>query len=209
MSDEKLTVFQALTNVMADVRAVAKDGWNAKQGFNFRGIDAVVNAVGPALRDHCVIVVPHEVTSRYRDVTSTTGKPMRECTVVVKYRIYGPEGDYIDAEVPGESMDTGDKGTPKAMSVALRTMLIQSLCLPTHESDPDSETYERAPADPETESVRTEIREFAVAQKLPLGEVMNDFRDRYECDIRTAPSAVLTAYLETLKIEGLREVVPA
>ena len=48
--------------------------------------------------------------------------------------------------VPGESMDAGDKGTPKAMSVALRIALLQALCIPTDEPDPDTHSYERAAA---------------------------------------------------------------
>ena len=37
------TIYQALSAVMGDVQAVGKDGRNTQQGFNFRGIDAVVN----------------------------------------------------------------------------------------------------------------------------------------------------------------------
>ena len=49
---------EALAAVMADVKAVGKSERNAAQGFNFRGIDGVLNAVGPALRKHGVVVAP-------------------------------------------------------------------------------------------------------------------------------------------------------
>jgi len=45
-----------------------------------------------------------------------------------------------------ESMDSGDKATAKAMSVAFRTALLQTLCLPTDESDPDADSYVRSAA---------------------------------------------------------------
>ena len=45
-------------------------------------------------------------------------------------------------------MDSGDKATPKAMSVAFRIALLQALALPTDEPDPDSYAYERAEAKP-------------------------------------------------------------
>jgi hypothetical protein len=142
-----LTVVQALANVMEEVRSVRKGDRNSQQGYSFRGIDAVVNAVGPILRSHKVIVVPLLESVNYRDVQTSGGKPSRECTVSVRYRFYGPSGDYIDAVTPGESMDFGDKGAPKAMSVAFRIALLQALCLPTDEPDPDSHSYEReAPA---------------------------------------------------------------
>ena len=150
---EKPTVIAALLAVMEDVQAVGKDGYNKSQSYNFRGIDAVINAVGPAFRKHGVIAVPAKSEARYRDVQTSTGKPSRECTVTVTYRFYGPAGDFIESEVPGESMDTGDKGAPKAMSVAYRIALLQALCIPTNEPEPDSYSYERDYVAP---GVRTE-----------------------------------------------------
>lgn len=153
MSD-KLTAVEALSKVMDDVQAVRKGDRNTQQGYQFRGIDAVVNAVGPALRKHGVIAVPHKSEAKYRDVLTNTGKPSRECTVTVTYRFYGPAGDFIECEVPGESMDFGDKGAPKAMSVAFRIALLQALCIPTDDPEPDAQSYERGapPAwDPETQ----------------------------------------------------------
>jgi hypothetical protein len=141
---EKLTVVEALSHVMSDVQAIGKDGRNTSQNYSFRGVDAVVNAVGPLMRKHGVIVVPHSVSAHYRDALTSTGKPARECTLEVAYRFYGPAGDYIEAMVPGESLDFGDKGAPKAMSVAYRILLLQALCIPTDDVEPDSQTYERA-----------------------------------------------------------------
>lgn len=148
MSD-KPTVVEALLAVMADVQKISKAGRNQQQQYSFRGVDATVNAVGPALREHHVIVVPILEAARYRDVQTSTGKPSRECTVEVRYRFYGPAGDFLDAVVPGESMDSGDKGTPKAMSVAFRTALLQALCVPTDDPEPDAHTYERSSHDGE------------------------------------------------------------
>ena len=146
MSVEQITVVQALAAVMEDVRQVRKGDRNQQQGYAFRGIDAVVNACGPALRKHGVVVVPILEEANYRDVQTSTGKPSRECTVKVRYRFYGPSssGDFIDCVTPGESMDFGDKGAPTAMSVAFRIALLQALCLPTDDADPDAQSYERS-----------------------------------------------------------------
>jgi hypothetical protein len=172
---DKPTVVEALLAVMGDVQAVGKGDRNNQQGYNFRGIDAVVNAVGPAFRKHGVIAVPHSSEARYRDVQTSTGKPSRECTVTVTYRFYGPAGDHIEAEVPGESMDFGDKGAPKAMSVAYRIALLQALCIPTDEPEPDSHSYERsAPAarpEPVTDWEWANKFESRVAAAGGLGEL--------------------------------------
>lgn len=143
---DKPTIYDALSRVMAAVQAVRKDDRNNEQGYNFRGIDAVVNAVGPALREHGVLVTPELLEVGYRDVLTSRGKPSRECTVRVRYRFSGPAGDHLDVVVPGESMDFGDKGAAKAMSVAFRIALLQALAIPTDEPehDPDASSYERA-----------------------------------------------------------------
>lgn len=150
MSDAKAkTVYEAWSAVMASVQAIGKDSRNKSQGFNFRGIDAVMNAAGPAMREHGVIVIPSLRSIHYRDVTSASkGSAMREVTVQVGYTIIGPEGDGIDfGSVPAEALDSGDKATAKAMSVAYRTFLLQALTIPTDETDPDEHSYERASRD--------------------------------------------------------------
>ena len=140
---EQLTVHQALSKVMADVQAVRKDSKNQAQRFNFRGIDAVMNAVGPALRKHGVTILPEEVDVHRSNGTTSSGKQTAEVVVKVTYRVYGPAGDSIHGKVAAEAMDFGDKAIAKAMSVAYRTFLLQALTIPTDEPDPDSESYER------------------------------------------------------------------
>ena len=140
---ERLTVHQALSKVMGDVQAVKKDSKNQAQRFNFRGIDAVMNAVGPALRKCGVTILPEDVEVHRSNGTTASGKQTAEVVVKVTYRIYGPAGDSIHGKVAAEAMDFGDKAIAKAMSVAYRTFLLQALTIPTDEPDPDSESYER------------------------------------------------------------------
>ena len=140
---EQFTVHQALSKVMGDVQAVKKDSKNQAQKFNFRGIDAVMNAVGPALRKHGVTILPEDVEVHRSNGTTASGKPTAEVVVKVTYRVYGPAGDSIHGKVAAEAMDFGDKAIAKAMSVAYRTFLLQALTIPTDEPDPDSESYER------------------------------------------------------------------
>lgn len=137
------TVHQALNKVMGDVQAVKKDSKNQAQRFNFRGIDAVMNAVGPALRKHGVTILPEDVDVHRSNGTTANGKQTAEVVVKVTYRIYGPGGDSIHGKVAAEAMDFGDKAIAKAMSVAYRTFLLQALTIPTDDPDPDSESYER------------------------------------------------------------------
>ena len=136
-------IHEALAAVMADCTHVAKRDRNDHQRFMFRGIDAVVNAVGPILREHHVTVRPVVQHVSYDVVQTTTGKPATACRVIVDYVFGAPDGSEITATVAAEAWDSGDKAAPKAMSVAFRTALLQTLALPTDEPDPDSHTFER------------------------------------------------------------------
>lgn len=128
--------------VMDEVQSVSKDQRaNVGGGYNFRGVDAVVNAVGPALRKAGVFVVPTS-TSILADERANGGK-MRNLTIAVTWRVYGPDGDHFDGASGGEAFDAGDKCMAKAHSVAYRTFLLQALCIPTDEPDPDSQGYQR------------------------------------------------------------------
>lgn len=141
---EHPTVIQALAAVAEDVRSVRKLDTNEHQRFQFRGIDAVLNAVGPAFRAHGVVCIPNVEDLDLDVVTTTGGKASTRALVRVRYQFYGPAGDHLDAVVYGESWDTGDKATAKAFSVAYRTALLQTLTIPTDEPDPDAMSYERA-----------------------------------------------------------------
>ena len=140
-------IFALLSSVMGDVGAVRKNEKNAAQGFNFRGIDSVVNAVSPALRKHGVIVFPSLVSCEQSTVeVGARNTKMGHVRVVVTYTFAAPDGSTVAATVAAESMDSGDKATAKAMSVAFRTALLQTLCLPTDEVDPDHDVFERSSA---------------------------------------------------------------
>ena len=91
-------------------------------------------------------VAPTVLEKELKESRTAKGAVMANVYLTVKYTFYGPRGDSISATVASESFDSGDKATAKAMSVAFRTALLQTLALPTDEiDDPDHVTYERAP----------------------------------------------------------------
>lgn len=185
MTDPLPTAVQAFTAVQAEISAVSKDGRfdSGATKYNFRGIDGVVNAVGPALRKHGVVIVPTVLDATYREVEAGSKRTtMRECTVKVRYRVYGPGGDFFDGTVYGEALDSSDKGTAKATSVAYRIFLLQSLTIPTMEPDPDESAHQRTsrpdpePVDPRVSRVnaealaaKCEALDMDVAEVVKLG----------------------------------------
>lgn len=157
-----VNVHVAWSRVMADVQGVAKGDKRADPGgkYNFRGIDRILNAVGPAFRKHSVACVPVKTVVHYDKVITGANKTMRICEVTVDFRVYGPRSDSFDMQVVGEAFDAGDKAAPKAQSVALRVALINALAIPTedHSMDPDRHSYEIAtPPPPTAEQYAQEI----------------------------------------------------
>lgn len=142
---ETVTIFEALNNVKTAIGAVRKSERNVNQNFLFRGIDAVVNAAAPELNKHGVIVTPEVLEHVYETVeVGAQKKPTGHVVLAVKYTFWGPQGDSVSSVVLAEALDAGDKGCAKAMSVAYRIALLQTLNLPTDEPDPDSESFERS-----------------------------------------------------------------
>jgi hypothetical protein len=166
---------EVILGVMNDVQGVSKKDKNLAQGFSFRGIDAVVNAVGPAFRKHGGFLVPKVINKTASILPTKNGGSMNAVALEVEFAIYGSEGEPITGAVASEAFDSGDKATAKAMSVALRTFLLQALLLPTDEPDPDSQSYEigqhtiAALTQPEVEKIVALIK--AAPNKATLREI--------------------------------------
>lgn len=142
---EKKNIFESLTRVMGDIGAVAKDSVNEQQCFNYRGIDAVMNALNPALVKNKVFIAS-EVLEMTREERKTARGGIMICTVLqVKYTFYAEDGSHVSTVAPGEGMDSGDKSINKAMTSAFKNACFQMFCIPTEEAkDPDAETPEES-----------------------------------------------------------------
>lgn len=197
------TIYAALSAVMKDVQGVRKGEKNTapgQGGFMFRGIDAVTNAVGPALRAHGVIVVPSVTDYQYGTVIVGKNKTeMSHARLTIKFTWYGPDGDSIESVTVGEAMDSGDKATAKAHSVAFRTAMLQTLCLPTDESDPDEHTYERAAPDPMA-VVKRQVWDLAQRKDWDRAQLADEYASWSQGKPLTdATVDDLTAFAEVLK----------
>ncbi|MGX1909041.1 ERF family protein [Streptomyces phaeochromogenes] len=158
---EQVPVGVAWMRVRRDIRAIGKGELYNQSGtrFNFRGVDTVVNVFGPVTLKHGVHVMSSKVEATYGTKNTKSGGTMRECSVLVTWTIMGPMGDTFTLQTMGEALDTADKSTTKAQSVALRTLLLGFGLTPTHDTDPDADRIERgieAPAR-SAESYRDEI----------------------------------------------------
>lgn len=113
-------------------------------GYQFRGVDAVVNAVHPVFTRLGVVMLPEVLETQREAVATRNGGTMMNVTARVRFTFHGPAGDSLAVTTVGEAADSGDKASTKAQSVAMRVALLQALLLPTDEPDPDGQGYERA-----------------------------------------------------------------
>lgn len=140
---EKKNIFETISAVMGEIGAVGKDSKNQQQGFMFRGIDAVMNAINPALVKYHLFIVPEILEQTREERTNSKGTTLIYSICKIKYTFYAEDGSSISATVIGEGMDTGDKATNKAMSIAFKYACFQVFCIPTEEMvDPDAECHE-------------------------------------------------------------------
>lgn len=142
-----MNIYESIAAIMLDVPAIGKGKRNKEQGFLYRGIDDVMNALQPLLSKHKVFVVPEVLEQTREERTTKGGKALLYSVMRIKYTFFAEDGSSVSAVVVGEGMDLADKASNKAMAVALKYALFQVFCIPTEEMvDPDSETPE--PSEP-------------------------------------------------------------
>ena len=144
---EKGQIFPLMVKVMADVVAIGKDSRNQQQGFNYRSIDAVYNALNPLLAKHGIFMAPEVLDKTREERTNKNGTVLAFTCLRMRYTFYAPDGSSVSCVVEGEGMDSGDKSSNKAMAVAHKYALLQTFCIPTEEQkEADAEVHEVAPA---------------------------------------------------------------
>lgn len=138
-------IYKAINGVMSGIGAVGKDSYNEMQKFKFRGIDAVMNALYPALVKNKVFVVPEVLEQTREERQSSRGGNLIYSICKIRFTFYAEDGSFVQAVTVGEGMDSGDKATNKAMAIALKYAFFQVFCIPTEEMiDPDAESPEIA-----------------------------------------------------------------
>ena len=180
MSNEKATpfnaaspkIYTALTNVMKDIGAIGKTSKNTQQGFMFRGIDAVMNAINPALIKNGIFIVPEILEQTREERQTKSGNNLIYSVCKIKYTFYAQDGSSVEAVVIGEGMDSGDKATNKAMSIAFKYACFQVFCIPTEEMvDPDAECHEVKPKTKKSTPAAAPAQDVAPAAKISAKEV--------------------------------------
>lgn len=145
-----MKVYTAIAAVMADLAKVgiSKDKKNSQQGFMYRGVDDVMNVLAPMLAKHGLLILPRVTKYSCTERQSKSGSALFYTVLEVEYDFVGVEdgSKHLVGPIIGEAMDSGDKSSNKAMSIAYKYACFEAFCIPLEGgSDPDATTHEVAP----------------------------------------------------------------
>lgn len=125
-------IYKAIVDTMRDIGVVSKGDSNDFDHYKYRGIDAVMNALNPAMIKNGIFVTPTVLESSREERQGKT-QIMMYSVIKVKYTFFADDGSYVESIVIGEAMDRSDKSTNKAMSAAFKYACFQTFCIPTEE----------------------------------------------------------------------------
>jgi len=141
-----MKVYQAIAAAMAEIakEGIGKNRKNDQQGYKFRGIDDVYNALAPILSKCGLVMLPRVLGREVVERTTAKGNAIFYVTVDVEFDLVCAEdGSKHTVKTFGEAMDTADKATNKAMSAAYKYMAMEVFCIPTEgDNDAEATTHE-------------------------------------------------------------------
>lgn len=152
---KKIVAAEGLPSVYSKIAAVqaalahtgiSKARSNQQQGYKFRGIDDVFNALAPLLAEHGLCVLPRILSREFVERKNAKGNPLFYVTVEAEFDfVSADDGSVHTVRTFGEAMDSADKATNKAMSAAYKYAALMAFAIPTEgDNDADATTHDVA-----------------------------------------------------------------
>lgn len=144
-----MTVYSKIAAVQAELAktGISKSRRNQQQGYQFRGIDEVYDALAPLLAKHGLCILPRMLSRDVTERTTAKGGALFYVTVEAEFDfVSSDDGSAHTVKTYGEAMDSADKATNKAMSAAYKYAALMTFAIPTEgDNDADAVTHEVAP----------------------------------------------------------------
>jgi hypothetical protein len=205
MENDPKLIYERMSAIMAEIKSIGKGRQNKAQGYSFRGIDDVYNAVNGALVKHKVFCAPQVINVERSERTSKQGNVLFSSIVTMQYTFFTTDGSSVVMTTVGEGMDSGDKATNKAMSGAQKYAFFQAFCIPTDEikdseyDSPEADKPKSAPEGSDTQPEAPHGEEMASdKQRRAIYAIMNDL-DIKEEDRKLKCDTVLGLEFGTIK----------
>lgn len=174
-------VYIAINEVVAKMASegLAKDRDNRIQGFKFRGIDDVYNALARHLANAKLCILPRVRERSYTERPTQKGGVQTFCILLVDFDLVSAvDGTSHTITTVGEAQDSADKSSNKAMSAAMKYACLVAFQIPTEgDNDADAHHEERAPPAPVRPSgQRSNAERPSTAKAAPSS---SDFERRF------------------------------
>ena len=190
MSDELKVplIYAAISEVMQKLSktGISKDNKNTQQGYKFRGIDDVYNALAPVLSECRLLILPRVLTRSVTERETKNGGALFYVVLDVEFDfVSAVDGSKHVVRVVGEAMDSGDKATNKAMSAAYKYACMEAFCIPTEgDNDADAQTHEVKADKPWTRQDTAKAKECAerLIKAVQEGKDVLEIWDEFSSD---------------------------
>lgn len=137
-------VYTRIAAVSAELakHGISKDRKNQQQGYAFRGIEDVLNALAPLLSSNGLVILPKMLSRECTEREAKSGGVIFSVVVTAAFDFVAASDSSVHTvQTFGEAMDSADKATNKAMSAAYKYAAFLTFCIPTEgEEDADAQT---------------------------------------------------------------------
>lgn len=179
-------VYAAIAEVMGLLakEGISKKRKNTQQGYQFRGIDDVYNALSPFLSATKLVILPRVLNRIVTERETKSGGVLFYVVLDVEFDIVsGVDGSKHVVRVVGEAMDSGDKATNKAMSAAYKYACMEAFCIPTEgDNDADGTTHEVKPGGVTVVDPRGEQKNRSDFDPQERNKYVSRFMDAFNLD---------------------------
>ena len=172
-----MEVYKAIAAVMAHMakEGISKDRRNQQQGYNFRGIDDVYNAVGKVIAENQLVIIPRVIKMDREERQTAKGGFLMYTILTVEFDLVSAkDGSKAMACTIGEAMDSGDKSANKAQSAALKYATLQIFMIPTEGSENDADAVTHEVAGKGKSQSRQKVETITPEQELMIQDKGNE-----------------------------------
>lgn len=143
-------IYSRMTQVLAEVEAIAKDKKNKDQGFMYRSAEDIMNMIHPLLSKHKIFVATSYEDMQQKEGQSKSGSKFTESTIRMQFKFITDDGSFIQVDIPTQGRDYGDTSVYKCITMGMKYALTNTFCIPFTKLDGGE-------GDPKIESASGEI----------------------------------------------------
>ncbi len=147
MADNVKSLAARIADISAAIDAVAKDGRNAQQGYNFIEYAVVAAKLRALHKEHGVAVIPSVDSYRCDQMTTAKGATGFHYILDMLFTVINTDNpeDKLEVKWVGEATDYGDKGVNKAITSATKYLLMRLYNI-SEKGDKDADATDPEPA---------------------------------------------------------------